>query len=181
MGSQSFHSADRGVYSGQVERCGGSTQSFRAGLAHGMDYFPPDSPGVVASLGEATHRLVCHSVLGSASSLHLSGKRSSGLARNAFSLSWTGMSAYAYPPTSLIPRVIAKFKSDRPRLILITPGWPQKPWFPDLLSLSHVPPLPLALDDTTLVQPRSGVGHGCAHVLALTAWLLCGPDCEHKA
>ena len=145
-----------------------------------MDYFPPDSPGVVASLGEATHRLVCHSVLGSASSLHLSGERSSSLCSERVQPVLDGHVSVCLPSDFSDPACDRQVQVGSPQAHLITPGWPQKPWFPDLLSLSHVPPLPLALDDITLVQSRSGVGHGCAHVLALTAWLLCGPDCEHK-
>ena len=101
-------------------------------------------------------------------------------ARNAFALSWHRMSAYAYPPTSLIPRVLAKYKIDLPRLILITPGWPTKAWYPELLRLSHEAPKPLHLQERDLLQPRTGVCHANARTLALTAWLLCGQDCAHK-
>ena len=102
-------------------------------------------------------------------------------ARNAFSLSWENMLAYAYPPTKLIPKVLAKFRTDRPDLVLITPGWPTQPWFAELLQLSHEPPRPLRLKKETLLQPRSRIGHPNVDVLALTAWKLCGPVCNHKA
>ena len=102
-------------------------------------------------------------------------------AQNAFSLSWENMSAYAYPPTALIPKVLAKFRLDRPSLILITPGWPKRPWFSELLQLSHEKPRPLCLKKGALLQPRSGISHPNVGILALTAWKLCGQDCAHKA
>ena len=101
-------------------------------------------------------------------------------ARNAFSIPWTDLSAYAFPPTALIPQVLEKFRLERPRLILITPGWPTQMWYPELLSLSHVQALPLRLSQKSLVQPRTGVPHGNPQLLNLTAWLLCEQDCEHR-
>ena len=44
------------------------------------------------------------------------------LGRDAFLISWLGMEAYAYPPPpiALIPKVLAKYHYDLPRLILVT-------------------------------------------------------------
>jgi hypothetical protein len=103
------------------------------------------------------------------------------IAVDAFAMTWEGLDAYAYPPTTLLPRVIAKYVSERPRLILVAPFWPPAPWFPELSSLSHVPPIPLGLDSRSLIQPRTGVGHVAPETLKLTAWLLCGRNCGHVA
>eukprot|EP00745_Piridium_sociabile_P036946 TRINITY_DN667_c0_g1_i10.p2 TRINITY_DN667_c0_g1~~TRINITY_DN667_c0_g1_i10.p2 ORF type:complete len:623 (+),score=74.76 TRINITY_DN667_c0_g1_i10:1852-3720(+) len=102
------------------------------------------------------------------------------VARNAFSIPWQGRVAYAYPPTSLIPRVLEKYRGDRPRLILVTPDWHSQAWYPELLNLTHAPPRPLNLTRRTLVQPRSGIGHHDPTLLNLTAWLLCEQACEHR-
>jgi uncharacterized membrane protein (UPF0136 family) len=99
---------------------------------------------------------------------------------DALSLPWTGLVAYAFPPLALLPRVLRKAEEDAPRLILIAPRWPAQPWFPDLLSLTHVPPLPLAVRERSLLQPRSGIPHGNPRMLDLHAWLLCERDCEHQ-
>ena len=101
-------------------------------------------------------------------------------ARNAFTIPWNGMTLYAYPPTALISKVIERYRLDCPRLILVTPGWSRRPWYPDLLSLTHVPPVQLRLSARTLIQPRTGVGHPNPDALALTAWLLCERDCDHR-
>ncbi len=94
------------------------------------------------------------------------------LGRDAFSMPWTNLLVYAYPPTALIPKVLAKWSVDRPRMILVAPFWTGAPWFPDLVALAQPEFLHLRLDHRTLVQPRSGIGHANVHVLRLTAWLL---------
>ena len=58
----------------------------------------------------------------------------------AFLQDWSGMQAYAFPPFALIRQVLVKLRPCRgTELTLIAPYWPQKEWFPDLLSLSIVP------------------------------------------
>ena len=103
------------------------------------------------------------------------------MATNAFAIPWNNMNAYAYPPAPLVPRCIEKYLLDRPRLILVASLHPSRAWFPDLVSLCHVPPIPLPLDSLTLRQPVSRIGHTNPCWLRLHAWLLCAEDCEHVA
>ena len=98
---------------------------------------------------------------------------------DALSLPWSGLIAYAFPPFPILHKVIRKARLERPRLILITPWWPTQSWFPDLKSLSHVPPLPLPRRRDMLRQPRSGHPHSNPQMLRLHAWLLGQPQCEH--
>ena len=98
---------------------------------------------------------------------------------DALSLSWKGLSAYAFPPIPVLGKVLRKARADNPSLILIAPNWPAQPWFPDLIELSHVPPIELLLTGNRLVQPRSGIPHGNIKALNLHAWLLCGATCSH--
>ena len=100
---------------------------------------------------------------------------------DALSMSWDGLSAYAYPPLPILSRVISKARAYGPQLILIAPLWPAQPWFPDLLELCHLPPLKLSVGKGDLVQPRSGIPHPNPEKLCLHAWLLCGKACEHQA
>ena len=44
---------------------------------------------------------------------------------DAFTLDWSNMFFYAFPPFSVIPQV----------LILIVPNWPTQPWYPTLTIL----------------------------------------------
>ena len=94
------------------------------------------------------------------------------IGKDALARSWANMEVYAYPPTSLLQKVLAKAAIERPRLILIAPFWRASPWFPDLMSLAREGPVFLNLTKKTLVQPRSGIGNERAAFLNLTAWLL---------
>ena len=99
---------------------------------------------------------------------------------DALAIPWKGLQAYAYPPTALISQVLAKYRLERPTLLLVTPYWPTSAWFPELVDLSCEAPLLLALREGQLVQPRSGIPHQRLDRLNLTAWKLCGQDCGHK-
>ena len=50
-------------------------------------------------------------------------------------LSWNGLYAYAYPPTSLIRACLNKVRTENVEIVLIAPGWPNQEEFPDLLDL----------------------------------------------
>ena len=60
---------------------------------------------------------------------------------------------YAFPPFSLLPRILDEVAQDEANLLLVTPYWPPRPWFPRLLRLLVGLPrvLPVLLD--LVVQP----------------------------
>jgi len=89
--------------------------------------------------------------------------------------SWTNMGIYAYPPTNLFSKVLAKTAIER--LVLIAPFWWASPWFSDLMSLAREGPGFLILTEKTLVQPRSDIGNEGTAFLNLTSWLL---ECNDK-
>ena len=75
---------------------------------------------------------------------------------DAFLQSWDGLQAYAFPPWSILPRVLAKLWVSRgTELTFVAPYWPQRPWFPDLLQLSLEHPLVLPDRPDLLLLPRS--------------------------
>ena len=83
--------------------------------------------------------------------------------------SWDGLLAYAFPPWSILPQVLAKLRvSHRTLLTLIAPYWPQRPWFVVLLQLS----VALSARPDLLFQPRSRRRYPGLHRLALHAWRL---------
>ena len=93
---------------------------------------------------------------------------------DAFLQSWDEPQAYAFPPRSIIPRVLAKLRASRGTfLTLVAPYWPQRPWFSVLLDLAVAPPvvLPSCPD---LFQPLSGLRHSDLLRLRLHAWRLSG-------
>ena len=58
--------------------------------------------------------------------------------------SWDSLQAYAFPPFAMIGQVLTKVRSSQGLgLTLIALLWPQRPWFPELLELLILPPLPL--------------------------------------
>ena len=63
---------------------------------------------------------------------------------DAFLQSWDGLQAYAFPPWSIIPKVLANLWESRGmELTLVAPYWPQRPWFPDVLHLLLAPTVAL--------------------------------------
>ena len=78
---------------------------------------------------------------------------------DALNINWEGLTAYAYPPTALLHRVIQKIRQCHCLIILITPDWPGMPWFWDLVQLSTEVPLQLPVSTTLLKQSHNHVFH----------------------
>ena len=77
---------------------------------------------------------------------------------DALTLSWEDLDMYLFPPVSLMGKVVSKL-SDHwyRRAILIAPGWPNMPWFWDLVELSARVPLCLPHHPDLVTQPfKSG-------------------------
>ena len=75
---------------------------------------------------------------------------------DAFLQSWDGLQSYAFPPVSIIPRVLAKLRaSTGTELTLVAPHWAKRPWFSDLLQLSLALPVILPARPDLLRLPRS--------------------------
>ena len=91
---------------------------------------------------------------------------------DALNINWTGLTAYAYPPTALHHRVIQK--------IVIAPGWPGMPWFWDLLQLSTEISLQLPVSTILLKQSHKYVFHNNPQQLNLHAWCLGADNSKNK-
>ena len=46
-------------------------------------------------------------------------------ATDALQIDWNSMFAYAFPPISLLPKVITKIEQERCHALLIAPFWPR--------------------------------------------------------
>ena len=66
------------------------------------------------------------------------------IAVDALSLPCEDLDAYTFPPAAILGKVVEKLQ-DSPckRIILIAPGWPNMPWFGDLVAMSSQIPLSL--------------------------------------
>ena len=82
------------------------------------------------------------------------------VAVDALTLPWEDLDAYAFPPTAILGKVVEKLL-DTPcrRLILIAPGWPNMPWFWDLVVMSSQVPLSLPQLPNLLTQPFNQIPH----------------------
>ncbi|KAJ8019201.1 hypothetical protein HOLleu_42359 [Holothuria leucospilota] len=96
-------------------------------------------------------------------------------ATDALSISLQGLDAYAFPPLSLIPRVISRVKSTgNCRLLLIALFWPRQPWFRTLSGLLKDLPRRLPLGEDLLTQ--GPLCHQDPKSLHLVAWKISGLD-----
>lgn len=64
---------------------------------------------------------------------------------DAFTMSWSNMFSYAFPPFSLLGKVLQKVSEDYGELILVMPDWPSAAWFS---MVAHL------LADYPLLLPR---------------------------
>ena len=92
---------------------------------------------------------------------------------DALSLSWEGLDPYAFPPAAILGKVVEKLQ-DYPcsRIVLIAPGWPNMPWFWDLVEMSSQIPLCLPNIPNLVSQPFNQTLHRNLLNLNLHAWLL---------
>jgi len=79
---------------------------------------------------------------------------------DAFSTSWPGENNFINAPWDLLPRVLAKLRTERATATLIAPWWPAQLWWPVLqeLSCDHVrlrlpPDLPLSSSTSRRAEP----------------------------
>ena len=134
------------------------------------------SAGIQTDLPKVVHtscRLICHS----------SEPQTSTVRRDidALNINWTSLTAYAYPPTALLHKVIQKIKQYHCLIIVIAPGWPGMPWFWDLVQLSTEIPLQLPVSTTLLKQSHKYVFHNNPQQLNLHAWCLGADNSKNKA
>ena len=84
---------------------------------------------------------------------------------DALSLTWQNLDVYAFPPVSLLNQVISKVVDQGClRMILIAPGWPNMPWFWDLVNLSVQNPFSLPLQKDLVTQPFNGLPHEISQI-----------------
>ena len=100
---------------------------------------------------------------------------------DALNLNWTGLTAYAYPPTALLHRVIQKIRQCHCLIIVIAPSWPGMPWFWDLVQLSTEISMQLPVSTTLLKQSHNYVFHSNPQHLNLHAWYLGVDSSKNKA
>ena len=59
------------------------------------------------------------------------------IATNAFSLNWSNLKFYAFPPFSVISTVLNKLTTEGAQGICMLPDWPTQSWYPELSNCSN--------------------------------------------
>ena len=104
------------------------------------------------------------------------------MAIDAFSLEWREQYFYAFPPFSLINRVLQKVEQDQSQGIIIVPMWNTQVWFPRLLHLLIDFPITLPKGPRTLLLPFNWEkAHPLHKKLTLLACKLSGIPSQQEA
>lgn len=91
---------------------------------------------------------------------------------DAFTVSWENLKLYAFPPFSLLPRVLQKLQVDNAEGLVIAPNWPTQPWFPVFMQLLKSKPFYLHANDHRL--SFCSKQHPLGQQLTLVAGILSG-------
>lgn len=78
---------------------------------------------------------------------------------DAFSINWGDLYGYAFPPFSLMGRLLRKLGQEEGDLLVIAPVWATRPWFPRVLQMLTAPPRLLPLGCLGLPQNQQQTHH----------------------
>ena len=96
---------------------------------------------------------------------------------DAFSLDWSNLDFYAFPPFSVIPTVLNKLVTEGAQGICVLPDWPTQPWYPRALQLLKQNPVYLkARKDLLQLPSHPKESHPIWHKLNLLVCHLSGRD-----
>ena len=115
---------------------------------------------------------VCHQIQQQSTPFCVTSTRPPGMGSGHTQPSWEGLDPYAFPPAAILGKVVEKLQDPCNRLILIAPGWPNMPWFWDLVAMSSQIPLCLPNIPNLVSQPFNQILHRNLANLNLHAWLL---------
>jgi hypothetical protein len=101
---------------------------------------------------------------------------------DAFTVNWSGLAGYAFPPFNLVPFALKKVQSDRTEIVLVAPVWQAQPWWPLLLSLLVQQPFLLPNNKDLLQDPADpGRTHPMYPRLHLGVFRISNDDTRQKA
>ena len=100
---------------------------------------------------------------------------------DAFSVVWSRLKPYLFPPFSPVGKVLKKLKVEEvPSTVVIAPDWLTAHWFPVILEMVINRPLLLPQWQTLLILLQSGQLHLLRKSLRLATWILSGVDWKVK-
>ena len=137
-----------------------------------LEALPSSVPSPSEEMGSSRYRPVCIPSDKPAASLCELEAGPLSEAVDAFSLQWSKVKGYAFPPFCLLGRCLSQvLRQQVPRLVLVAPVWKTQPWYPLLLDL--LIDLPLLLPQITNLLTRKGQTHPLTH-LQLGGWHISG-------
>lgn len=92
---------------------------------------------------------------------------------DAFTLSWSELDFYAFPPFSMILKMLQKIIHDKAEGIVVVPHWPSQPWYPLFMKLVHSEIIYFSPHKTLLISPFR-LSHNLQKSLTLVAARLYG-------
>lgn len=99
------------------------------------------------------------------------------VAIDAFTIAWSNFNFYAFPPFSIVLRVLQKIITDQAEGILVVPLWPSQPWYPLFSRLKQEEII--FKPDINLLSSPFRKQHPLATTLSLVAARLSGkPSCR---
>lgn len=73
---------------------------------------------------------------------YISWKKDPGaLTADAFTVKWNSWFFYAFPPFTLIPKILGKVACEDARGILVVPNWPSQTWYPQCMKMFEPEPI----------------------------------------
>lgn len=88
---------------------------------------------------------------------------------DAFTVNWSELDFYAFPPFAMILKVLAKIKQDKATGIIIIPHWINQPWFPLFKELLTSEPISFQPNKFLLLSKYREKRHPQAGYISLLA------------
>ena len=96
---------------------------------------------------------------------------------DAFSLDWSKLNFYAFPPFSVIPSVLSKMTAEQAMGVVVVPDWPTQSWHPKAKQMLVKEPILLeARKDLLKLPSHPSEVHPLWHKLNLLVCILSGKD-----
>ena len=99
---------------------------------------------------------------------------------NSFTIRWTKFFWYAFPPFSLIAKILRKVREDESTGILVVPDWPSQSWYTTFLEMIVGNPLIFKHSDSLLLSPFRDQIHPLSKHLTLIAGVISGKNIKKR-
>ena len=103
------------------------------------------------------------------------------IATDAFKFNWSGYKFYAFPPFSIIPRVLKKIKLHQTTGLIVCPHWPSQAFYTEMGEMLIEKPVKISARTTNLVltnHPEQQ--HRLSKKLCLLVCLVSGKDIDER-